>query len=62
MTARAFAQTEQLLELHGVDATIVGTHGGRSRPGKAQAMAAASGSCAGGLVNGRSMWACTRLV
>jgi hypothetical protein len=39
VTARAFAQTEQLLELHGVDATIVGTHGGRSRPGKAQAMA-----------------------
>jgi uncharacterized protein len=39
VTARAFAQTEQLLELHGIDATIVGTHGGRSRPGKAQAMA-----------------------
>ena len=39
VTARAFAQTEQLLELHGIDATIVGTHGGRSRLGKAQAMA-----------------------
>ena len=39
VTARAFAQTEQLLELHGIDATIVGTHGGRSRVGKSRAMA-----------------------
>jgi len=39
VTARAFAQTEQLLELHGVDATIVGVHGGRSRFGKSRAMA-----------------------
>ena len=39
VTARAFAQTEQLLELHGIDATIVGTHGGRSRFGKSRAMA-----------------------
>ncbi len=39
VTARAFAQTEQLLELHGIDATIVGTHGGRSRLGKSRAMA-----------------------
>ena len=39
VTARAFAQTEQLLELHGIDATIVGTHGGRSRLGKTRAMA-----------------------
>jgi predicted glycosyltransferase len=38
VTARAFAQTEQLLELHGVDATIVGAHGGRSRFGKSRAM------------------------
>jgi predicted glycosyltransferase len=40
VTARAFAQTEQLLSLHGIDATIVGTHGGRSRFGKSRAMAA----------------------
>ena len=40
VTARAFAQTEQLLELHGIDATIVGVHGGRSRFGKSRAMAA----------------------
>ena len=39
VTARAFAQTEQLLELHGIDATIVGAHGGRSRFGKSRAMA-----------------------
>jgi predicted glycosyltransferase len=39
VTARAFAQTEQLLELHGIDATIVGSHGGRSRFGKSRAMA-----------------------
>jgi uncharacterized protein len=40
VTARAFAQTEQLLELHGIDATIVGAHGGRSRFAKSRAMAA----------------------
>jgi uncharacterized protein len=39
VTARAFAQTEQLLELHAVDATIVGAHGGRTRFGKSRAMA-----------------------
>ena len=55
VTARAFAQTEQLLELHGVDATIVGTHGGRSRRERRRQWRAASGSCAGGRVDGRSM-------
>ena len=39
MTARAYAQTEQLLELHGIDAIVVGEHGGRSRLVKAWAMA-----------------------
>jgi len=39
VSARAFAQTEQLLELHGIDATIVGAHGGGSRLGKSRAMA-----------------------
>jgi predicted glycosyltransferase len=38
VTARAYAQTVELLELHGIDATIVGTHGGRSRLGKSRAM------------------------
>jgi len=38
VTARAYAQTEQLLELHHIDATVIGEHGGRSRLAKARAM------------------------
>jgi predicted glycosyltransferase len=37
VTARAFAQTLQLLELHGIEHTVVGHHGGGSRVGKARA-------------------------
>src|SRR5712691_9108878 len=37
ITARDYAQTLQLLELHGLRATVVGRHGGRSRLGKARA-------------------------
>jgi predicted glycosyltransferase len=37
VTAREYAQTLQLLELHGIDATVVGRHGGASRLGKARA-------------------------
>jgi len=40
VTARPFAQTEELLRLHGIEATTVGVHGGRSRIGKSRAMAA----------------------
>jgi predicted glycosyltransferase len=40
VTARAFAQTEELLALHDIEATVVGAHGGRSRFGKSRAMAA----------------------
>jgi uncharacterized protein len=36
ITARDYAQTLQLLELHGLEATVVGRHGGRSRLGKAR--------------------------
>ncbi len=36
VTAREYAQTLQLLELHGIDATPIGRHGGRSRLGKAR--------------------------
>ena len=36
VTAREYAQTMQLLELHGIDATPVGRHGGRSTLGKAR--------------------------
>ena len=39
VTARAYAQTLQLLELHGIAHTVVGHHGGGSRPGKARAAA-----------------------
>lgn len=37
VTAREYAQTLQLLELHGLEATAIGAHGGRSRLGKARA-------------------------
>src|SRR5437588_2166273 len=39
VTAREYAQTLQLLELHGIDADVIGKHGGRSRLGKLRAMA-----------------------
>jgi len=38
ITARDYAQTLQLLELHGLEAEVIGHHGGRSRFGKARAM------------------------
>ena len=39
ITARDYAQTLQLLELHGLQAEVIGKHGGRSRTGKARALA-----------------------
>jgi uncharacterized protein len=39
VTARDYAQTLQLLELHDLEATVVGRHGGRSRLGKARSLA-----------------------
>jgi hypothetical protein len=38
ITARDYAQTLQLLELHGLEATVIGRHGGRSRAGKARSL------------------------
>jgi predicted glycosyltransferase len=38
ITAREYAQTLQLLELHGIDAEVIGRHGGRSRVGKARSL------------------------
>ncbi len=38
VTAREYAQTLQLLELHGLEADVIGRHGGRSRAGKARSM------------------------
>jgi predicted glycosyltransferase len=40
ITAREYGQTRELLELHGLEATIVGHHAGRSRLAKAGQMAA----------------------
>jgi uncharacterized protein len=39
ITARDYAQTLQLLQLHGLEAEVVGRHGGRSRVGKARSLA-----------------------
>jgi predicted glycosyltransferase len=38
ITARDYAQTLQLLELHGLEADVIGKHGGRSRLAKLRAM------------------------
>jgi predicted glycosyltransferase len=38
ITARDYAQTVQLLELHGVEADVLGHHGGRSRVGKLRSL------------------------
>jgi predicted glycosyltransferase len=38
ITARDYAQTLQLLELHGLEATVIGRHGGRSRLGKGRSL------------------------
>src|SRR4051812_38442214 len=38
ITARDYAQTLQLLELHGLTAEVIGRHGGRSRPPKTPPM------------------------
>ena len=40
ITARDYAQTLQLIETHGMTATVIGHHGGRSRVGKARQMRA----------------------
>ena len=38
ITARDYAQTLQLLELHGLEADVIGRHGGRSRLGKLRSL------------------------
>jgi predicted glycosyltransferase len=44
VTARSYAQTLELLELHGIEAEIFGRHGGRSRLGKARALTSRLGA------------------
>jgi predicted glycosyltransferase len=39
VTAREYAQTVQLLDLHGIDAAVIGHHGGRSALGKLSTLA-----------------------
>jgi uncharacterized protein len=38
VTTRDYAQTLELLDQHGIEATVVGRHGGRSRAGKARSL------------------------
>jgi predicted glycosyltransferase len=47
ITAREYAQTLQLLELHGLEADVIGRHGGRSRFGKARSMVSRLGALKG---------------
>ncbi len=47
ITARDYAQTLQLLELHGLQATVLGRHGGRSRLGKARQLVSRLGALRG---------------
>jgi hypothetical protein len=44
ITARDYAQTLQLLDLHGLEADVLGRHGGRSRLGKARALTSRLGA------------------
>jgi uncharacterized protein len=44
VTSRSYAQTLELLELHGIEAEVFGRHGGRSRLGKARALTSRLGS------------------
>jgi uncharacterized protein len=44
VTARNYAQTLELLELHGIEAEVFGRHGGRSRLGKARALTSRLGA------------------
>src|ERR671934_2689402 len=47
VTSRDYAQTVQLLELHGIEADVLGRHGGRSRFGKARSLASRLGELRG---------------
>src|SRR5215210_5851390 len=44
ITARDYAQTLQLIERHGLEAEVIGHHGGRSRLGKARQMTSRLGA------------------
>jgi uncharacterized protein len=44
VTARDYAQTLQLIELHGLEADVIGRHGGRSRLGKLRSLTSRLGA------------------
>jgi predicted glycosyltransferase len=44
ITARDYGQTVQLLELHGIEADVLGSHGGRSPLGKARSLTSRLGA------------------
>ncbi len=44
VTAREYAQTLELLDLHGIEGRVIGRHGGRSRLGKASSLASRLGA------------------
>jgi predicted glycosyltransferase len=44
VTSREYGQTAQLLELHGIDADLLGHHGGRSAAGKLRSLASRLGA------------------
>jgi predicted glycosyltransferase len=44
VTARDYAQTLQLIELHGLEAEVIGRHGGRSRLGKLRSLTSRLGA------------------
>jgi uncharacterized protein len=44
VTARDYAQTLQLIELHGLEAEVIGRHGGRSRFGKLRSLTSRLGA------------------
>ena len=52
ITSREYAQTQQLLELHGLESAVIGHHGGRSSLGKARSLA--------GRLRGLRTWAKAR--
>jgi len=52
VTSRDYAQTVQLLDLHGIEADVLGRHGGRSRLGKARSL--------GSRMHALHGWACGR--
>jgi hypothetical protein len=52
ITSREYAQTQQLLELHGLGSIVIGRHGGRSSLGKARSLA--------GRLYALHAWACER--